>query len=230
MWKWISKLLGRRKDAPDPPPELEPMPDVEPAELGEMDQPENLTLEELGIEIADLPELVLPTPPGILQPPTAEAYDAAIYPERTVADLEVELRQHLDEPELLTDDVVAVGEFRAVITSPGIPTGVETANGTACQWRYACMHARLKSIDYTINDWETYGVAFLAYNTVEWLNAGSEVCHGLPKTLLDYDSDEEDEFYLRPIPVGTPITVKVDMLDGQPKYSFSEPNAIAGGC
>jgi len=233
IFDWLKRKLSRRPEPqpePAPEPELEDMPE-EPGDSPELDdlgEPEELTLEELGIEAADLPPLEFPDPPAFGE----RAEYTPTQPEiagLTAEEVRDELHAYMKRPVLLPDDTASTGGFRAALGVP-VATGLQTPNGTNCKWSYVAHRVRMVAANGDANDWQEYGDEFALRNRYEAKNTTLSICLGLPTSALDYDSDGTDEFYPLPIPEGTIVDVKVDMLNGEPQYSFSEPNTIAGGC
>ena len=229
--KWIRNLFGKPKDEPEPAPELDPMVDEQPPELEGLGEPDDLTLDDLGVESADLPDIE-PMPmvelPGPVEYQPAELNAA---PDITAPEVAARLDEYIHSSEMLPETVVSEPSwFRAVIVDTPIASGVKTPNNTPIQWYYFAQRARPTSIVYGAASWETYGDKFITTNDAEVLTTATTLGSGLPTSELDYDADGVDEFYPIPVPAGRPVWVRQTTVGLQIRYSIDVPLEIGGGC
>jgi hypothetical protein len=207
------------------------MPDEAPAELADMPEDE-ITLEELGVELADLPPLELVETAELYEPPVYEPEFVDPPEPVTTETLADDAREYRRQPEVIheSDEATASG-FRAVITGNAPRTTPQTPNGRTCKWVYTAKRATRTGFNNTVNDWTTSGDDIVCWNDGEVASTSAIISGGVPTAHLDYDDDNTDEFYPVAVPTGTPVWIRVEMVSDTPVYSFSAIfNAIAGEC
>ena len=165
------------------------------AELDELGEPEDMSLEELGVpdlrgdETDDWPEDSPDDEPTPADPFTDEPL--------------------FDEPKLLPGE----RDFLAVVQS-ATATAVTPTNASDCQWVYTCAQAQKIAAGYDAAAWTAYGDTFTAYNLNEIINsdavdANSVLGNGTTVGDLEIASSGDDDLPLQPIPTGNVVTVRI---------------------